>query len=425
MKVHADLHIHGPYSMGTSKNMQFPILATEGKKKGLQLIATGDCLHEKWLTLIKQMKDLGNGFLEMDGMNFIVNTEVEDSDRVHHLLYFPEVSKAEEFREIAIRRSPNMDRDGRPNLYMNGEEIAQLAKDCEALVGPAHAFTPWTALYAAHGSLEECYGDMADYVSFLELGLSANTAYSDRISDHHRLTYLTNSDSHSPYITRIAREFNVLELTELSFDNLKKAILREGGQKFVLNVGFPPQLGKYNQSACISCFKRYSLRDAKIKNWRCACGKTVKKGVEDRINELADLEAPQHPEYRPSYLHLLPLSKIVSRAMGMKSETSKKVVANWNALAERFGSEIEVLLNGEYREIEKLTNPEVARAVRLFRSGKIPLIPGGGGLYGDIDLSSGAVAEDGGLYAFDAVKQKASLPEEDEGDSKGKQTTLF
>ena len=217
MKVHADLHIHGLYSMATSKSMTFPVLAEEGKKKGLHLIATADCLHGKWLGMIKEMEDLGNGILEKDGMHFIINTEVEDSRRVHHLIYFPGISKVEEFREGVRGKSRNLDMDGRPNIYMNGEELAQLAKDCEALIGPAHAFTPWTAIYAAYNSLEECYGDMANYIHFLELGLSANSDYSDRISAHHRLTYLTNSDSHSPYITRIAREFNILEIDELSF----------------------------------------------------------------------------------------------------------------------------------------------------------------------------------------------------------------
>jgi len=388
MKIHADLHIHGLYSMGTSKSMTFPVLAKEGKKKGLDLIATGDALHSKWLKMIKEMRDLGNGIFEMDGMHFLLSCEVEDIKRVHHLLYFPELSKVEEFREEVKKHSPNIDMDGRPNLYLNGEEIAQIAKDVGALIGPAHAFTPWTAIYAAHSSLEECYGDLTNYVSFLELGLSANTDYSDRISSHHRLTYLSNSDSHSPYITRIAREFNVIEIDELSFENIKKAILREDGQKFVLNVGYPPQLGKYNESACISCYRHYTLRDAKIKRWSCSCGRTIKKGVADRVNELADLEEPKHPPHRPPYINLLPLSKIIAKAIGQKSETTKTVKQIWSSLVEYASNEIQVLLYTDIRDIKNLSNEKVAEAIQLFRENRIRIIAGGGGRYGDIELDA-------------------------------------
>jgi len=45
MRVNSDLHIHSKYSAGTSKNMSLAALAKEGAKKGIQLIATGDCLH--------------------------------------------------------------------------------------------------------------------------------------------------------------------------------------------------------------------------------------------------------------------------------------------------------------------------------------------------------------------------------------------
>jgi len=427
MRIHADLHIHGLYSMATSKSMTFPVLASEGKKKGLHLIATGDCLHGKWLSMIRQMDDLGNGLLEKDGMNFILSTEVEDMKRVHHLLYFPDISKAEEYRERISSKSPNLDEDGRPNVYLDGEELAQLAKDAGALIGPAHAFTPWTAIYAAHDSLDSCYGDMTDYVSFLELGLSADTNYSDRISSHHRLSYLTNSDSHSPYITRIAREFNILELDELSFASVAKAILRQGGQKFVLNAGYPPQLGKYNESACLSCFKHYSLKDAMIKRWRCACKRTIKKGVYDRVNELADLDEPRHPEHRPPYVHLLPLSKIIARALGVKGETSKKVTSVWTSLVEHFGNEIETVLYGDFDDIERHSTPEIAHAIRLFRSGKVKLIPGGGGEYGDIDLSGDGDAGAGGdLFSYDGEKKGAGKVEEaGDKDKKGRQTTLF
>ena len=199
MQINVDLHIHSRFSGATSSSMTIRNLAESAPKKGIDVLATGDCLHRDWQREIRECKKIDDGTFEMGKTRFILSVEVEDKNRVHHLLYFPSLSQVEEFREKVERYSINLDTDGRPKLRLGGEEIAQLAKDLDILIGPAHAFTPWTALYAYHDSLKECYGDLADYVAFLELGLSADSDYADRISELHRLTFLTNSDSHSPH----------------------------------------------------------------------------------------------------------------------------------------------------------------------------------------------------------------------------------
>ncbi|MFZ0441335.1 MAG: phosphotransferase, partial [Methanobacterium sp.] len=54
MIINADLHIHGRYSIATSKNMIPPIMAPQARLKGLDLVATGDALHQKWLNLLEE-----------------------------------------------------------------------------------------------------------------------------------------------------------------------------------------------------------------------------------------------------------------------------------------------------------------------------------------------------------------------------------
>ena len=54
MEFNADLHIHGLYSRATSSNMKIKTLARESGKKGISLLATGDCLHSKWMAEIKE-----------------------------------------------------------------------------------------------------------------------------------------------------------------------------------------------------------------------------------------------------------------------------------------------------------------------------------------------------------------------------------
>jgi len=385
MIVNADLHIHGRYSVGSSKFMTFLSLSTEAKKKGVHMLATGDCLHSKWMDEIRKLDKIEEGTLEINEVRFALTTEVEDNKRVHHLLIFPSLSSSVDFRERIESHSKNIDTDGRPNVKLGGEEIAQHASDVEALIGPCHAFTPWTALYASHDSLKDCYGDMVDYVSFVELGLSADTNYADRIAELERLTFLTNSDAHSANPTKMAREFNRFEMRDITFSELKKAIERNKKREPVLNVGLPPQEGKYNESACIRCYTHFSFRESLMHKWKCTkCGGRIKKGVRDRVNELATYEEPHHPSHRPPYLHLIPLGEIITKAVGHSSPNTKKVTSIWNELVTGFGDEVNVLLDADFEDMAKMADEKVVDAIKAFRHGVIIMHPGGGGQYGRI-----------------------------------------
>jgi uncharacterized protein (TIGR00375 family) len=406
MIVNADLHIHSRFSGGTSDKMSIETISLEAPRKGIDLMATGDCLHSGWMKEIKQCNKIDEGTFELNKTRFVLSAEVEAEQRVHHLLYFPSFSSAEDFKERIKPKSRNLETDGRPNVNLSGEELAQIAKDVDALIGPAHCFTPWTAIYAYYDSLKDCYGSMADYVSFAELGLSADTDFADRIKELHRLTFLTNSDCHSAHPVRLGREFNRFEVKEATFEELKKAILRKDGNKPVLNVGLPPQEGKYHESACISCFTHYTLDDAIRRKWKCSCGKRIKKGVKDRINEKADYDKPVHPDHRPPYVHLIPLAEIITKAVGQANPFTQKVTKLWTELIDAFGSEINVLIDTDIKEISKITIPAVTEAIQAFRDKKVIIIPGGGGEYGKIKLPS---AEEMVLLPVMAKDKQTSL----------------
>jgi uncharacterized protein (TIGR00375 family) len=415
MKVNTDLHLHSKYSMASSGKMELPTIAREASKKGMELIGTADCTHPKWLEEIKKAS-ISDEEIRIDNIYFIPTTEIEDNNRVHHLLILPSISKAE---ELAERISPysNLEADGRPNVRLDGSKIAEIAKDLEALIGPCHAFTPWTALYGYHDSLQSCYGDLTDYVSFLELGLSADSDYADRIKELHRLTFLSNSDAHSPSTNKLAREFTQFEVPEITFDGLKKAILREQGYKATLNVGFYPDEGKYNRSACIKCFTQYIISEAVENKWRCSiCGGVIKKGVFDRVNELADFKEPRHPDHRPPYLHLIPLAEIIQMALGHASVQTKGVKTAWNALVERFGNEVEALI---YSEPEDLTivDERIVKAIMAFRNGNVIIHPGGGGQYGWLELPESLKAREPGPERKTGLEKKRTTKS-----SKGEKT---
>ncbi|UCG95029.1 MAG: TIGR00375 family protein [archaeon] len=386
VEINADLHVHGLYSGGVSKKMIPRVIGEQAPLKGLNLVGTGDILNRRWIDLVKRdLKDNGSGVLEHpNGTKFVLQTEVEDNRRVHHVIFMPDFSKVEELREKFKGKVLDLDTDGRPRVHLNGEEIAELCIESGCLIGPSHAFTPWTAMFKEYDSIKACYGKYEKDVHFLELGLSADTSMADRISDLHRLTFLSNSDAHSPWPNKMGREFNRLRLKEVSFQEMEKVLKRQNGRCVTLNTGLNPKEGKYHKTRCIGCLLFFELEDADRYNWRCpSCGKPIKKGVYDRIGELADLEEGKHPDHRPPYMHTIPLSEIISLSLGVKNVYSVKAQTKWEEFVEKFGNEIKVLLETEFNEL-KFLDPKVAEMIIAFRENKIQYVPGGGGVYGKI-----------------------------------------
>lgn len=381
MIINADLHVHSKYSMATSKNMNPETMAIESMKKGLNLIATGDALHSKWLEELEDqltpMDDTGIYKTNIEGVstNFITTTEVEDNERIHHLLIIPSLEVAWQMRDEFIVK--NMDADGRPKIRMHASEIIDIAKDYDCIVGPAHIFTPWTGIFKTYDSIEECYGQKVDFV---ELGLSSDTILADTIEELHDYPFLTNSDSHSPWPHRIGREFNKIDLNELSFKAIKKAI---GSDKILENYGINPRMGKYHETGCIKCYKLYDIKDAQNNNMKCSCGGQIKKGVKSRIDELSTLAEGKHPKNRPHYQYVLPLAELLSTVHD-KGVTTKYVQTRYNQLIEEFSNEIDVLINIPVEKIA-IIDKKLASIIQAYRTNNLDVIPGRGGQYGTVN----------------------------------------
>ena len=390
MQVNLDLHIHSKYSMAVSKDMELPVIAREAARKGVKIVGTGDCLHPLWLDAIKELPEDG-GLFHLEDTLFALTVEVEDSRRVHHLIFLPDISKAEELREGFAPHSSNLQTDGRPRLHMNGAQIADLVLEAGGLIGPSHAFTPWTGIYAYYRSLAECYQEKADRIAFIELGLSADTDYADRISELSSRTFLSNSDAHSPRSNKLAREFNQMEVETFGFREIAMAITREKGRHSRLNVGFFPEEGKYNRTGCTRCYQQFSAAQMDELMGRCPkCQGQIKLGVVDRVNLLADYAEPKHPDHRPPYLHLIPLAEIIALALGHRSAMTLGVQKLWSELT-RGRTEIEVLVEADLTDLK--AEPKVIEAIEAFRLGKVEVCPGGGGKYGRISLHWAATCE--------------------------------
>ena len=399
MIIKSDLHIHSLYSMATSKNMDINTIASQAKLKGLDLVGTGDAFHPGWLQIIEDstepsdngiysikacndnsqtrlIESVENPETESEHCKFILTVEVEDKDRVHQLIVLPSIESAREIRKELP--SKNIDKEGRPRVEMSGAEIMDITRGYDGLIGPSHAFTPWTSIYKEFDSIYDCYDATPDY---LELGLSADTNMADRIEELKDIPFLSNSDAHSPWPHRLGREFNEIEIRKMTFNAFKEAIK---AKKVTGNYGFDPRLGKYHETGCVRCYKSYSIEEARELKMRCPCGGLIKIGVKDRISDIAKWNEPHHPSFRPEYVHILPLAEIISLVYG-KGITTVFVQKIWKELVQKFGSEIGCLIHAPIKEVEK-TNSKLADVIKSFRENTLKIQPGAGGHYGEIIL---------------------------------------
>ncbi len=383
MYIDADLHIHGLHSGAVSEKMKVPVIAEQAGIKGLDVIATGDILNPGWRRHVSENTETtSRGFYRRGETEFILSTEVEDKNRVHHLIFLPSMESAENLQKELEDFSKNIKKEGRPRITLSGEDIAENTKKVGGIIGPSHAFTPWTSIYKEHDSLDECYGSMSSEIDFIELGLSADTEMADKIKELNEISFLSNSDAHSPWPDKIGREFNRFQVEKKSFEEFRKALKREKGRKISLNVGFNPLEGKYHCTACQNCHQKYSFEQAINFRWECdICGRSIKKGVKDRVKELSD--GGKNPEWRPRYLHLVPLAEIIKEVVGHSSTKTKTVQKIYGDFQSEFNSEINILIDEDIENLSEV-NKKVGSAVRKFREGKTIMIPGGGGSYGEL-----------------------------------------
>ncbi|MDR2831031.1 MAG: TIGR00375 family protein [Methanobrevibacter sp.] len=379
MLINTDLHVHSYFSMASSKDMTINNIAPQAKLKGLQLMGTGDGFHLSWLNTIEESATYsGDGIYSKKSCDFVLTAEVEAKNRIHHLFILPNIEIAREISEKLPSKNKNI--DGRPRVDMNGQEIMDLARDYGCLVGPAHAFTPWTGMYKTYSSIYDCYQGKPD---FLELGLSADSNMADRVKELQNIPFLTNSDAHSPWPHRLGREFNKIEMEDVSFTSLRKGIKNN---RIKANYGLIADLGKYHLTACTKCYQLIEPFFAKENKMKCSCGGIIKKGVDFRISEIADWDNPNHPIYRPPYNYLMPLAEIISMTYN-KGVTTKTVQKIWKNLINEFNNEIDVLIKIPLSKIDEI-DKKIAIAIKSFRDKSIHITPGGGGKYGEISLNN-------------------------------------
>ncbi len=226
MKIIADLHIHSKFSRAVSRDMVLGNIDAWAKKKGIQVMGTGDFTHPGWFNEIRtkldpaepglfKPKDIG-----CPSVRFMLTSEISSiyskkgkTRRVHNLIFAPSIEAVEKLIS-KLSWLGNLNSDGRPILGLDSKKLLEivLGADKHCVLIPAHAWTPWFSIFGSMSgfdSIEECFDELAPEIFALETGLSSDPKMNWRLSSLDKISLISNSDSPSPQ--KIGREANVFD----------------------------------------------------------------------------------------------------------------------------------------------------------------------------------------------------------------------
>lgn len=404
MKFYADLHLHSKYSRACSKELDLENLNYWAKFKGLNLLATGDFTHPLWFAEIKkQLIEDKEGFYRLknskDEIYFVLSCEISSVyaknkkvRRIHYLVLFPKIEDVEKFNK-KISVFGKLSGDGRPTLGIDIVEVMKIAFDInkDSIIIPAHIWTPWFSLFGSMSgfdSIDEAFGDYKKYIYAVETGLSSDPAMNWRLSQLDNFQIVSFSDSHSAYPHRLGREATIFELEEPSYFSLLKALKNpDEKNKIIMTIEFFPEEGKYHYDGHRLCKIRFSPEESKKNNYICPnCLKPVTIGVLSRVEKLADRAKDFVPSNRPPFKHLIPLTEIISQAIG-NDPTSKKVLEIYFKILSIFQTELNFFMNlQEYEKLANLVPENVFKAIEKVYKNEIYIEPGYDGEYGVVKI---------------------------------------
>ncbi len=422
MQIIADLQLHSKYSRAVSPSMVIPIMTEWGEKKGIDLLATGDWTHPLWFKELEaNLEEAGEGIYKLKNSQkktrFFLSGEISSiytdrgrGRRVHTLFFAPSLAVVKKINEELVKRGANLMSDGRPIVGLSCQQLCEVVWgiDERVLVVPAHAWTPWFALYGSKSgfdSVEECFGKYAERIYAVETGLSSDPAMNWRIPDLDKRAIVSFSDAHSP--KKLGREATVLELSsqEYSFNDVAEALKKGASQvnKIAYTIEFYPEEGKYHYTGHRLCRVVQSPEETRLKGTTChVCGKPLTVGVEHRVDELArgrgiitavkkiseaGVVGYYHPDdpTRPPYIMTVPLHEILAEALNTGT-ASKKVDELYEILIKEFTNEFNVLLKTNLEEIKRVGGERLAEGIKKVRGGEIVVNPGYDGVFGVVKI---------------------------------------
>ena len=392
-EIFADLHVHigrsesgKPIKITAARSLNFANIAKEcAERKGIQVVGIIDCASPYVIEDIENFLKTGDayelkdgGIIYKDKVCILLGSEVETSEKgrngkcgsAHNVCFFTYLKDIKGFSNELSHHLKNITLSTQ-RTDLSGYELIDIVEKYNGILIPAHAFTPHKSYYGnCTDRIENIFKEKFNKIFALELGLSSDTYLADTISELETRTFLTNSDAHS--LPKIAREYNKMQVEDISFKEIVKALKNEDGRKVIANYGLDPKLGKYHRTYCDDCEKSIETKEPVEQCPMCG-GKNVTFGVFDRIELIKDKKETKSPENRPPYVYQVPLGFIP----GVGGKTITK-------LLDTFETEMNILHKLSKDDIEGVVGEKIANYIDNARKGQCKVQSGGGGNYGKI-----------------------------------------
>ena len=396
-EVFADLHVHigrskngKPIKITAARSLNFENIAKEcAERKGINIVGIIDCASPYVIEDIENFLKTGEayeiqdaGIIYKDKVCIILGSEVETSEKgrngksgaAHNLCYFPHLSDIKGFSNELSKHLKNITLSTQ-RTDLSGYDLIDIVEKYNGILIPAHIFTPHKSYYGnCTDRLEYVFKEKFDKIFAVELGLSSDTFLADEISELETRTFVTNSDAHS--LPKIAREYNKMQVEDISYKEVVKALKNEDGRKILANYGLDPKLGKYHRTYCDDCEKSIETKTP-VETCPYCGGKNVTFGVFDRIELIKDKKETKSPANRPPYIYQIPLGFIP----GVGGKTIKK-------LLDTFDTEMNILHKLSKDDIEAIVGEKVANNIENAKNGNCEVHSGGGGNYGKVSVKN-------------------------------------
>lgn len=393
-EIFADLHVHigrsengKPIKITAARSLNFANIAKEcAERKGINVVGIIDCASPYVIEDIENFLKTGEayelkdgGIIYKDKVCILLGSEVETSEvgrngkcgAAHNVCFFPHLKDIKAFSNEMSHHIKNITLSTQRS-DISGYELIDIVEKYNGILIPAHIFTPFKSYYGnCTDRLQNIFKEKYDKIFAVELGLSSDTFLADEISELENKTFVTNSDAHS--LPKIAREYNKMQVEDISFKEIIKALKNEDGRKVIANYGLDPKLGKYHRTYCDNCNNTIETKEPVSKCPICGSEK-VTFGVFDRIELIKDKAETKSPENRPEYVYQIPLSFIP----GVGPKVIEKLLNN-------FETEMNILHKLSYDDIEAVVGSKIAGNIVDAREGKLGIHSGGGGNYGKIE----------------------------------------
>lgn len=394
-EIFADLHVHigrsesgKPIKITAARSLNFANIAKEcAERKGINVVGIIDCASPYEIEDIERFLETGDayeledgGIIYKDKVCIILGSEVETSEKgrngkcgaAHNLCYFPHLKDIKQFSNEMSKHIKNITLSTQRS-DISGYELIDIVEKYNGILVPAHIFTPFKSYYGnCTDRLEYVFKEKYNKIFAVELGLSSDTFLADTISELENKTFLTNSDAHS--LPKIAREYNKMQVEDISFKEIVKALKNEDGRKVLVNYGLDPKLGKYHRTFCDDCNKVIETKEPVETCPHCG-SKKVTFGVFDRIELIKDKNETKSPKNRPPYIYQIPLNFMP----GVGGKTIEKLLNN-------FETEMNILHKLSKDDLEGVVGEKIANIIINSREGNIKVQSGGGGNYGRVNL---------------------------------------